>query len=106
MLYFDISDYLAILVALLAIGTAYYVWSIIKLMGGGPKAWYVFIIAFVARAGYTIYQVWLDLQTPADSLGEMQTGVQVLISLLFLLGAVWLFREFRARKEIQELDAK
>ena len=101
-LYFTLTDAFASVVVVLSALSILMAYRITRISRGAPEAWYVIIAAFVARFVYTVFILYVDILTPADTIDPGQTEAQMVTNVLFLVGLYMLDRAFMKAKLAQE----
>jgi hypothetical protein len=95
LVYWTLADTLAVALIVLDAWSILIAYSIARLTGGAPKAWYVIIAAVGVLLVRTLAQLYFDVQSPDSVISDTETSISLLFGILFALGLLLLFRTFQ-----------
>ena len=95
MLYWDLEDYLALVIVMLSALCIYYALAIARVTKGAPRGWYVIIIAFTVGFVFRATQVYFDVQSPGNIINDEEAIISLVFMVLFVVGLRMLNSSFR-----------
>ncbi len=78
-------------------------YTLTRLTGGAPKAWYVIIAGFGVLAFKTLTQLYLHIQSPDNRISDMETAISLAVGILFAVGTFMLLRTFQRQLKAANL---
>lgn len=97
MFYWDVEDDLASAILVLSALSVYLAFDITRITKGAPRGWYVVIAAFVTIFVFRATQLYLDVQTPSNTIDEIEATISLIIGVLLAAGLYMLNSSFRRR---------
>ena len=95
MLYWGLADYLSIAIIALYAASIYFAYSLTRITGGAPTAWYVIIAALVLLLLRRAVELYYDLQAPLSLSDTEEIVLSFFVALFFSTGLYMLLRTFR-----------
>lgn len=95
MVYWGLDDVLAIGILILAGISVYVSFDIRRVTDGSPRAWDLFIVAFVVLFLYRVVQLVFDLQSPQGTIDNWEALISLIANALLLGGLTMLDLTFR-----------
>jgi hydrogenase-4 membrane subunit HyfE len=102
MLYWNIADFVALVVLALAAVSMYLSYGLTRITGGAPRAWYVIIAAFAVLLIRGVAELYFDVITPATSIDIGEESILLVVMALFAVGLALLARTFRKISKVAE----
>jgi hypothetical protein len=100
LLYIDAASVISVVIAALCIVSIYLAYSITRITGGAPSAWYVIIAAFVVLSVTRAIQAYLDVLSPTNDIDIGEAITTLVVIILFVMGLFMLNRTFRKRLKV------
>lgn len=101
MLHWGYDSILAALVLLASAGCLYLSYDIARVSRGPPRAWYLFMVAFLALCLYRGMELYFDTLSTGDIISDWEAGAALLATLL-LLGGLWML-DLTFRRNLKQL---
>lgn len=102
LLYWSLADYLSIVSIALYAVSIYFAYSLTRMTGGAPTAWYVIILALVLLLLRRAVGLYLDVQTQISVTETEETILSTFVALFFSLGLLMLSRSFRRQLHLSQ----
>jgi quinol-cytochrome oxidoreductase complex cytochrome b subunit len=100
LVYWSLADTLAIALIVFDAWSILFAYSIARLTGGAPKAWYLIIAAFGVLLVRTMTQLYFDIQSPDSVISDTETGISLVVGILLAVGLYLLFRTFQRQLKV------
>lgn len=102
MFYWGAEEYLSIvIIALYALGL-YYAYSLTRITGGAPLAWYVIIAALALLLLRRVVELYTDVQVQASLTDIEETVLSLFVALFLSTGLLMLARTFRRHLKVHQ----
>lgn len=95
MIYWSLADYLAVATLVFDAWSVMIAYTLTKLMGGAPHAWYLIMGGFSVVLISTAVDLYSDILTPAAIIDDTQAAISLVFGILFALGLYMLLRAAR-----------
>jgi hypothetical protein len=106
LVYWSLADTLAVALIAFDIGSILFAYNLTRLTGGAPKAWYLIIAAFGVLLIRTITQLYFDIQSPDNLISDTETGISLVVGILFALGLYLLLKTFQKQLKVANLGSR
>lgn len=100
MLYWGFADDLSIIIIALYAACVYFAYSLTRITGGAPAAWYVIIVALMLLLLRRVVELYFDVQRPPTFSDTEEGLLSLLVAAFFLLGLYMLSRTFSRQLRI------
>jgi hypothetical protein len=99
LLYWGFDDVLATAILVFSALSVYLAWDITRVFEGSPRAWDLFIAAFVALFAYRAVELYFDLQSPSGIIDDWEASVALVAGVLLFGALLLLDLTFRRHRE-------
>lgn len=103
MIYWGLDDALAIGILVFAALSVYISYDITRVSEGSPRAWNLFIAAFVVLLVYRAVQLYFDLLSPSGIIDDWEALISLIANALLVAGLALL--DYTFRKHLRVLQA-
>lgn len=95
MISWGLADDLAVAVLVFGAADMYLSYSLTRVTGGAPRAWYVMISAFGVLFIRGAVELYIDVQTSVSNIDMEEETILLIVVVLFAIGLFMLTRTFR-----------
>jgi quinol-cytochrome oxidoreductase complex cytochrome b subunit len=95
LVYWTLADTLAVASIIFDAWSILIAYTITRLTGGAPKAWFLIIAAFGVLLIYTMTLLFFDIQSPDSLISDTETSISLIVGLLFAIGLFLLLKTFQ-----------
>ena len=95
MVFWSLADTLTVALIVFDAWSILLAYTITRLTGGAPKAWYFITAAFVVLLISTVTRLYFDIQSPDSIIGDTETGISLIVGILLAVGLYLLLRTFQ-----------
>ena len=92
MIYWSLADYLVVATLVFDAWSLMIAYTLPRLMGGAPYAWYLIMGGFSVVLISTAVDLYSDTQTPTALIDDTQAAISLVFGILFALGLYMLLR--------------
>jgi len=106
LVYWSLADTLAVALVVFDAWSILLAYSIARLTGGAPRAWYLITSAFGVLLASTITRLYFDIQTPDTLITDTETSISLVVGVLLAAGLFSMLRAFRRQLKAASLGAQ
>jgi hypothetical protein len=100
----ELAYYLTIIAMVLNVLNVYLAYTLTRVTGGAPKAWYVIIGAFALLFARNVFQLYVDININIRNyaLGVEHETISVAVQILFSIGLYMLLQTFQRQLKVRQ----
>jgi hypothetical protein len=103
LVYWSLADTLTVALIVFDAWSILLAYSITRLTGGAPKAWYFITAAFGVLLISTMTRLYFDIQSPDSIIGDTETGISLIVGILLAIGLYMLLNTFQRQLKAANL---
>ena len=106
MVYWSLADTMAVALIVFDAWSILLAYGITTLTGGAPRAWYLIIAGFGVLLVTTMTQLYFDIQSPDNLISDTETGISLVVGVLFAIGLFLLLKTFQRQLKAANLGPR